>query len=55
MRLCSVHPGVTVEQVLENTGFEVIVPDNVPQTAVPTPEELWTLRERIDIEGMLRN
>lgn len=54
MRLRSVHPGVTVDQVLENTGFAVIVPDHVPETAAPTPEEIWTLRERIDIEGMLR-
>lgn len=54
MRLKSVHPGVTVDQVLENTGFEVIVPKNVPETPAPTPEEIWTLRERIDVEGMLR-
>ncbi len=54
MRLKSLHPGVTVEQVLENTGFEVIVPEHVPETAAPTPEEIQTLRERIDIEGMLR-
>ena len=55
MRLRSVHPGVTVAQVLENTGFEVIVPDHVPVTTAPTPDEIWTLRERIDIEGMLRS
>jgi glutaconate CoA-transferase subunit B len=55
MRLKNVHPRVSVEQVLDNTGFELIVPDKVPTTAGPTPEELRTLRERIDVEGMLRN
>ncbi len=55
MRLKSIHPGITVEQVLDNTGFELIVPDEVPTTPGPTPDELRTLRERIDVEGMLRN
>jgi glutaconate CoA-transferase subunit B len=54
MRLYSVHPGVTVQQVVENTGFELIIPSNVPETPAPTDEELRTLRERIDLEGMLR-
>jgi glutaconate CoA-transferase subunit B len=54
MRLKSVHPGVTVQQVIDNTGFDLIVPSDVPQTAGPTEEELRTLRERIDVEGMLR-
>ncbi len=30
MRLASVHPGVTVEEVVANTGFELVVPDDVP-------------------------
>ena len=54
MRLKSVHPGVDVQQVIDSTGFELVIPPNVPQTAAPTDEELRTLRERIDIEGMLR-
>jgi glutaconate CoA-transferase subunit B len=54
MRLKSLHPGVTVAQVIENTGFEVLVPKHVPVTQPPTDEELKTLRERIDVEGMLR-
>ncbi len=54
MRLKSVHPGVTVDEVVRNTGFELIIPENVPETEPPTVEELRTLRERIDVEGMLR-
>lgn len=54
MRLASVHPGVTLDQVVQNTGFEIVIPKDVPTTAAPTVEELRTLRERIDVEGMLR-
>ena len=54
MRLCSLHPGVTVEQVVENTGFEVIIPREIPVTAAPTAEELRVLRECIDIDRMLQ-
>lgn len=52
MRIASVHPGVTVEQVQENTGFELITPENVPVTPEPTEEELKFIRE-IDPKGLL--
>ncbi|MGA1873236.1 MAG: CoA-transferase subunit beta [Thermoplasmatota archaeon] len=52
MKLISVHPGVTVEEVLENTGFELIVPKDVPVSALPTQEELDRLRE-IDPDGLI--
>ncbi|MCX4761245.1 CoA-transferase [Streptomyces sp. NBC_01275] len=48
MRLASVHPGVTVEQVREATGFDLAVPDEVPYTREPTGEELRLIREVID-------
>jgi len=53
-RLQSVHPGVDVETVVAATGFELVVPDDVPATPAPTPEQLALLRERIDREGLLR-
>jgi len=53
MRLKSVHPGVTVEQVVENTGFKLDIPENVPKTQPPTPEELKILRTN-DKLGILR-
>ncbi|HUH36641.1 MAG TPA: ketoacid CoA transferase [Spongiibacteraceae bacterium] len=40
IRLVSVHPGVSVEQVVENTGFKLVIPDKVPTTAAPTEEQL---------------
>ena len=54
MRLRSLHPGVTAERVQENTGFELIVPDHVPETTMPTAEELRLLRVEIDRGGRLQ-
>ncbi|MFE1837046.1 CoA-transferase subunit beta [Streptomyces sviceus] len=48
MRLASLHPGVTVEQVREATGFELAVPDEVPYTREPTADELELIREVLD-------
>jgi glutaconate CoA-transferase subunit B len=43
--LTSVHPGHTVEEVIENTGFDFDKPDTVPQTPPPTPDTLKLMRE----------
>jgi acyl CoA:acetate/3-ketoacid CoA transferase beta subunit len=48
MRVRSLHPGVTVDEVLANTGFSPVVPDDVPETRAPTPEELSLIREVLD-------
>jgi acyl CoA:acetate/3-ketoacid CoA transferase beta subunit len=47
-RLESIHPGVDVETVVENTGFELEVDGTPPTTAAPTAEQVTLLRERID-------
>jgi glutaconate CoA-transferase, subunit B len=44
-RLESVHPGHTVEEVLDNTGFDFDRPAAVPVTPAPTPKVLRLLRE----------
>ena len=46
--IISVHPGITVEQVRENTGFPLMAADTIPITSLPTPEELRLLREEVD-------
>ncbi len=51
MRLASLHPGVTVEQVRAATGFALAVPDEVPYTREPTGAELRLIREVIDPAG----
>jgi glutaconate CoA-transferase, subunit B len=44
MRLEALHPGVTVDEVKANTGFEVLVSDTLTTTKPPTNEELGILR-----------
>jgi len=48
MTLVSTHPGVSVNDVVDNTGFKLIIPDNVPMTNMPSGEELRLLREELD-------
>ncbi|MFF4654118.1 CoA-transferase subunit beta [Streptomyces sp. NPDC001381] len=48
MRLASLHPGVTVEQVREATGFALEVPEEVPYTREPSARELRLIREVLD-------
>jgi glutaconate CoA-transferase subunit B len=50
MRLAATHPGVSVEDVVSNTGFELILPDSVQVNPPPSAEELRMLREEIDPE-----
>ena len=48
MRLEALHPGVTVEQVVENTGFDLLLVQEIGVTNPPTAHELSVLR---DLEG----
>ncbi|MFZ0131540.1 MAG: CoA-transferase [Desulfobacterales bacterium] len=50
MRLASLHPGVTMAQVLENTGWPLQTTANLAITTAPTRNELEMLR-RFDPEG----
>ncbi len=52
-KIDSLHPGVTVEQVIENTGFELEVPKDVPETEKPTAEQVRLLREEVDPYGTI--
>jgi glutaconate CoA-transferase subunit B len=54
VKLRSIHPGVTLEEVIGNTGFtHDWIPDKVSETPAPTPEELRLIREVIDPRAML--
>jgi glutaconate CoA-transferase subunit B len=48
MMLLATHPRVTVERVLENTGFALIVPKEVAQSEPPSADELRVLRTEVD-------
>ena len=53
MRLKSVHPGVSVEQVQTATGFELLLPDGeVPETLRPSEAQVKLIRENIDPDEM---
>ena len=54
MQLVSVHQGVTVDEVVEATGFELLLPDVVAETRLPTEAELRLIRDVIDPRGHRR-
>jgi glutaconate CoA-transferase subunit B len=49
-RLTSVHPGHSLEEVQDNTGFDFDIPEHVPETTGPTDTRLELLRSRISGE-----
>ncbi|HET8559568.1 MAG TPA: CoA-transferase [Marmoricola sp.] len=52
LRLRSVHPGVTVEEVQEQSGCALAVDGGVPTTRTPTTEEIVLIREVLDPKGL---
>jgi acyl CoA:acetate/3-ketoacid CoA transferase beta subunit len=53
MRIRSVHPGVSVDEIVENTGFPLAIPERVEATRAPTPEER-ALIEELDPKGIAK-
>lgn len=52
MRLVSTHPGVTVDEVREASGCEIHVGGEVPETRLPSMEELILIREVLDPKSL---
>lgn len=52
MRVRSLHPGVSIAEVVSATGFELVVPEQIPTTRLPTGDELRLLRDVIDPDGL---
>jgi len=48
MRLKALYPGVTEQEVVANTGFELVMPGKIDAIPAPSMEELRMLREEID-------
>ncbi len=48
MEVLCLHPGVTMDQVRDNTGFELSVNGKVQQTPPPSDLELKILRDEVD-------
>jgi glutaconate CoA-transferase, subunit B len=52
MTLARLHPGVTLEEVLENMSWEPTVAPDLAETPPPTEEELRLIREELDPQGV---
>jgi glutaconate CoA-transferase, subunit B len=52
MYLESYHPGVTIEQIKANTGWDLKIADDVRETERPSPELIRMLREEADPAGL---
>jgi acyl CoA:acetate/3-ketoacid CoA transferase beta subunit len=52
MALRSVHPGVSVEEVVAATGFELTLPASVPYSREPTDEEMRLIIDVIDPDDL---
>jgi glutaconate CoA-transferase subunit B len=48
MMLIATQPGVTIEEVVANTGFDLVIPDQVASNPPPTAQELHILRDEVD-------
>lgn len=48
-RLASIHPGHTLEEVLDNTVFNFDYDANVCETSSPEPERLALLRDELSV------
>jgi glutaconate CoA-transferase subunit B len=52
MLLRTLHPGVTLDDVRVNMGWEPRVADDLDETPAPTDEELRLIREELDPGGV---
>jgi acyl CoA:acetate/3-ketoacid CoA transferase beta subunit len=52
MRLRSLHPGVSLDDVVKQTGFALEIPDEIAVTRAPTDEELSLIRDVLDPAGL---
>ncbi|MGC4961521.1 CoA-transferase subunit beta [Gordonia sp. DT101] len=52
MHAVSLHPGVSADEVAENTGFEIAGLESAPSTRTPSDEELTLIRDVLDPKGV---
>lgn len=52
MKLESLHPNITIDMIKENSGFDIIIPEDVSITKPPSQDELKILKQ-IDPTGMV--
>jgi glutaconate CoA-transferase subunit B len=52
MYLFEYYPGISIEKIIENTGFEIDV-SRASESVPPSPEELRVLREEVDPQRLI--
>lgn len=52
MKVGTIHPGITLEEIRKSTGFELIVSEGIRETIPPTEEEINILRNKVDPLGI---
>jgi len=55
LQVTALHPGVELDEVRNNTGWEIKVAAILTRTAEPSPEELRILHEELDPTGIYLN
>ena len=53
MQVLSCHPGITMDEIQDKTGFLISSADDVQETPPPTERELTILREEVDPTGVV--
>jgi len=52
MKIGTIHPGKTIEEIKKSTGFELLEPKDLRKTLPPTEEEINVLRNKVDPLGI---
>ena len=53
IRIKSLHPNVSLKEVQDNTGFELVVDsENITETPLPSDKQLSIIREFLDPENL---
>jgi glutaconate CoA-transferase subunit B len=52
MCLASLHPGITIDQIRENTSWAIEIGPELEETPAPSDDELSLIRERLDPDGI---
>lgn len=55
LQVTALHPGVELQDVRDNTGWEIKTATSITRTAEPTSEELRILHEELDPSGIYLN
>ncbi len=52
MYLASNHPGISIQTIKDNTGWDLKIAPDIHETEPPTPEQIRMLREELDPTGV---